>query len=95
MKRYFERLAVTTRKDIANYATYPAVNWFSFYSLRDALKKRGCTSLDRFDVMDPQSKSAPARFVLNLITNYPPVRFVAHILTHGTTVVAIKDSQVS
>ena len=95
VKRYFERLAVTTRKDIANYATYPAVNWFSFYSLRDALKKRGCTSLDRFDVMDPQSKSAPARFVLKLITNYPPVRFVAHILTHGTTVVAIKDSQVS
>ncbi len=37
MKHYFEKLAKTTRPQLANFATYPAVNWFSFYSLRSAL----------------------------------------------------------
>ena len=95
LKRHYERLAVTTRKEIANYATYPAVNWFSFYSLRDDLTKRGLKSLDRFDVMDTDSKGFPARLALKLILKYPAVRFLAHVLTIGTTVVAIKDSHAS
>ena len=32
VKRRYERLAVTTRPAIANYAKYPAVNWFTFYA---------------------------------------------------------------
>ena len=35
IKRYFERLAVTSRPDLANFAKYPAVHWFSYYGLRD------------------------------------------------------------
>src|SRR5262244_1029840 len=34
LKRRYETLAVTTRPQIANFATYPAVHWFSFYSLK-------------------------------------------------------------
>ena len=36
-KRYYERLAVTSRPSIANYAKYPAVNWFTFYRLESTL----------------------------------------------------------
>jgi len=38
VKRRYERLAVTTRPAVANYAKSPAVNWFSFYDLRDYLE---------------------------------------------------------
>ena len=41
IKRRYERLAVTTRPAIANYAKYPAVNWFTFYRLRDYLASTG------------------------------------------------------
>ena len=42
LKRYFEHLAITTRPEIAGYAKYPAVNWFSFYQLRQYFLKIGC-----------------------------------------------------
>ena len=29
LKRHFERLAITTRPDLANHARYPAVHWFT------------------------------------------------------------------
>jgi 2-polyprenyl-6-hydroxyphenyl methylase/3-demethylubiquinone-9 3-methyltransferase len=33
IKKHFERLAVTTRPELANYARYPAVNWFTYREL--------------------------------------------------------------
>jgi 2-polyprenyl-6-hydroxyphenyl methylase/3-demethylubiquinone-9 3-methyltransferase len=56
VKRYCERLAVTTRPALANHAKYPAVHWFSFYGLRDYLKPLGFHSLDRFDLIDLEGK---------------------------------------
>ena len=41
MKRYCERLAVTTRPGIANYARYPAVHWFSYFQLKEYLTQLG------------------------------------------------------
>src|SRR5262249_41171868 len=41
LKRYCERLAVTTKPQIASFAKYPAVNWFSFYELAHFLRERG------------------------------------------------------
>jgi len=59
MKRHYERLAVTTRPEVANYAKYPAVNWFTFYSLRSALRARGFNRfLDRLD-MKRQDREDP------------------------------------
>src|SRR5205807_1840429 len=49
LKRHCERLAVTTRQSLANHAKYPAVNWFSFYSLRDWLTALDFKCYDRFD----------------------------------------------
>jgi len=88
VKRYIERRAVTDWPEVANYARYPAVHWFSFYELRSFLGVRGFRSLDRFDVMRSCNKSAPARAVLGLLRRAAPLRFVAHVLTPYTVVVA-------
>lgn len=90
MKRRYERLAVTTRPELASYATYPAVNWFSFYSLRRYLEPLGYQCLDRFDTMDVGNNPLKRR-VLSVIRNVPGARFIAHVLTPSTRVVALKS----
>ena len=90
LKRYFEHLSMTTRPDIANYAKYPAVNWFSFYSLRAELSERGFRSMDRFDVMDLRNKKSLARGLVYSIRNFPLLRWLAHVATPGTMILAIK-----
>jgi 2-polyprenyl-3-methyl-5-hydroxy-6-metoxy-1,4-benzoquinol methylase len=91
LKRYFERLAVTTRPDLANYAKYPAVNWFTYYGLRDLLAARGFRCLDRFDMMDLHDKGVLSRFIVASLDRVPPLRALAHVCTRGTRLLAIKQ----
>ena len=88
VKRHIERRAVTDWPAVANYAKYPAVHWFSFYQLRKFLGGRGFRSLDRFDVMRTDNKSGFARAVVGLLRRAAPLRFLGHILTPYTVVVA-------
>jgi len=90
MKRYFERLAMTTHPRIANYAKYPAINWFSFYELRTVLDRWKFDSLDRFDLINIREKSRAARAVVTTLRVTPPLRWLAHVATPGTTVLATK-----
>jgi ubiquinone/menaquinone biosynthesis C-methylase UbiE len=92
LKRRYERLAVTTRPEIVGYATYPAVNWFSFYSLRDALAKRHFSAWDRFDIMRLTKGNVLVQLVTNLIRLLPPLRFVAQVLTPYTVLIAQKKA---
>ena len=92
LKRYFERIAVTTRPAVANYAKYPAVNWFSFYGLRNTLAPYGFVCSDRFDVMDLSSKGAAGKWIVGWIQNLPVLRWLAHVATPGTLVLAVKRS---
>lgn len=92
LKRYFERLATTTRPDLANFAKYPAVNWFSFYSLRAILMTLGFGCLDRFDVIDLSKKRTLARIIVSVIRTIPLLRRLAHVATPSTVVVAVKNS---
>ena len=92
IKHKVERLAVTTRPDLANFAKYPAVNWFSFYGLRRYLSQFGFDSMDRFDVMDTSCKGILARMIVLAIRTIPILRFFAHVATPGTMVVAVKRS---
>ena len=57
LKRYCERLAVTTHPHWVQYASFPAVNWFTFYQFREYLRARGVDAMDRFDVMDPKGST--------------------------------------
>jgi len=95
LKRYCERLAVTTRPAIANYAKYPAVNWFSFYGLRDYLAPLGFNCLDRFDLIDAAGKSAFARVVIRLLREASLLRFLGHMVTPSTYLVAVKNRSAS
>lgn len=90
VKRYCERLAVTTQPQLANYATYPAVNWFNFYRLRDTLAPFGFECLDRFDMVDLQRVRAPLRAFAKWARALPPARFAGHVLTPGTAVFAVR-----
>lgn len=92
VKRKYERLAVTTRPEIANYCKYPAVNWFSYYSLARYLKKRGFLCLDRFDMIETEGKGVLRKVVVASLRLLPPLRFLGHVLTPSSTVFAVKAS---
>jgi 2-polyprenyl-6-hydroxyphenyl methylase/3-demethylubiquinone-9 3-methyltransferase len=90
LKRRYERLATTTRPELANHAKYPAVNWFTYYQLRRYLSQRGFRCLDRFDVAAGADRGVARNLVLTLLTTIPPLRFLGHVATPGTTVFAQK-----
>lgn len=90
VKRYCERLAVTTRPALASYATYPAVNWFNFFELSSWLARRGLQSLDRFDLMDDAGFGLGARAALRVIRAFGPARFMAHVLTPYVVIFAAR-----
>jgi 2-polyprenyl-6-hydroxyphenyl methylase/3-demethylubiquinone-9 3-methyltransferase len=93
LKRYCERLAVTTRPWVANYAKYPAVNWFTFYGLRTALAERGFKGfMDRFDMAASRDNSRAKYHAINLIRTLPPLRLTAQVMSPATSIVAIKGS---
>lgn len=91
VKHYVERLATTTRPELANHAKYPAVNWFNAYGLSGELAKRGLVSMDRFDLVDTARKSKLAKLTIASIQAMPPLRFLAHVCTSGTIVMGIKE----
>ena len=89
LKRKYERLAVTTRPEIANHARYPAVNWFTFYQLRRYLVARGLRCFDRFDVIAMTPRSWPVRSLIAASRAVPPLRLAGHVLTEGTLIFAL------
>lgn len=91
LKRKYERLAVTTRPEIANHCTYPAVNWFSYYSLASYLKKRSFFCMDRFDLYETEDKGKATRIAVALIRSIPPLRLLGHMFTPASIVFAFKD----
>lgn len=90
VKRYCERLAVTTRPAIANHARYPAVHWFTFYQLRRYLADRGAVAFDRIDMIDATQLGAAAGFLVNAARALPPLRLLGHVATEGTVIFALK-----
>ena len=90
LKRRCEKMAVTTRPALANYAKYPAVNWFTFYQLQTYLAALGFQSLDRFQIMDATGKSVLARLVISSMQSVPALRRLGQICTPGTRILAIK-----
>lgn len=84
LKRYCERLAVTTRPQLVQHATFPAVNWFTYYGLRTVLAREGLRCFDRFDVAALGQQSSVGRAVLGTIRAVPPARLLAHVLTPYT-----------
>jgi 2-polyprenyl-6-hydroxyphenyl methylase/3-demethylubiquinone-9 3-methyltransferase len=91
LKRHFEQLAVTRRPDLANHATYPAVNWFSFYSLRRELAALGFRCLDRFQTASLDG-SRVKRLCLQVLRRSSALRLLAQIATPYTQIIAVRTS---
>jgi len=92
VKRWCERKAITTHPQWANYARYPAVNWFSYFELSRWLRARGFVTMDRFDMLATQPLGGMARSLVTSIRVLPPLRLLAHIATGGTTVWAVRNA---
>ena len=91
LKRYCERLAQTTRPEIVNYAKYPAVNWFSFYGLREFLRTLSFSSMDRFDVIDLTRRGLLVRGLVTCIRRVPMLRWLGHVTMPSLLLFAIKN----
>ena len=76
---------VTTHPQCVQYTSFPAVNWFSFYQLRDHLAQHGIVSLDRFDVM-ATGASRLREWVVATVRASSLLRFVAQVATPYTLV---------
>jgi hypothetical protein len=82
---------VTTRPQLASFDKYSAVNWFSFYELRVFLSRYGFISFGRFDLMDLSKKGLATKSILCLLRGSAVLRWLAHVLTEGTIVIAVKN----
>lgn len=92
LKRYYEDLALTTRPELAGFASDPAINWFTYYGLRSHLAHHGLRSLDRFDMLDANAGSLARRAALRLLLAVPALRFCAHVATPTTELLAFKPA---
>jgi 2-polyprenyl-6-hydroxyphenyl methylase/3-demethylubiquinone-9 3-methyltransferase len=84
LKKHYLKRSLTDAPHLANFATYPAVHWFSPYGLKRFLAKRGVVASDRFDLIDTTHRGGAARAVLGAIRLLPPLRFAAHVATPST-----------
>jgi 2-polyprenyl-6-hydroxyphenyl methylase/3-demethylubiquinone-9 3-methyltransferase len=94
LKRKCLALARTTRKQWVEYAEYPAVNWFSPPELAAALKRRGYSSLDRFDVIARRAAGNRSA-VAKLVASSSLLRYAAYFLTPYTMLIARHDRAAS
>lgn len=90
LKRYFENMAVTKKPEIVNFATYPAVNWFSPYSLTKVLNNMGFACLDRFEHIDSAKEKGVRKIAARAIQRWDMMRRLAHFSVPGTIIIAIK-----
>lgn len=93
LKRYCERLATSTRPGLVNFATYPAVNWFSFYSLRREFRERNMVSFDRLDVSDTSRMSDSKRRIVDFMRRSSLLRLSLQFLTPYTQIVGLKTQK--
>lgn len=92
IKHHFEKLAVTTRPSLANYAKFPAVNWFNPYALKAELARDGFSCRDRFDLVNTSKKGPIAKLLISAVRAAPPLRWLGFVCTPGTLLLAIKPS---
>ncbi|MCB1766195.1 MAG: class I SAM-dependent methyltransferase [Candidatus Competibacteraceae bacterium] len=92
LKHRYERLATTTRPELANYARYPAVHWFSFYGLSSFLAGHKIHSYDRFDILNTDKMGIVLRLSISMVRALPPLRFVGHIFTPYTAIFGVKNA---
>lgn len=92
LKRHFVRLALTTRPDLANFAKYPAIHWFTPYGLKKELQKSGFACFDRFDLLETNGKGVFTKLIVRSVRAIPFLRWLGFLFTTGTVILAVKPS---
>jgi 2-polyprenyl-6-hydroxyphenyl methylase/3-demethylubiquinone-9 3-methyltransferase len=93
LKNYCVKLARTTQPWLANYGKYPAVHWFTFYKLCDALRGRGFDRfLDRLDMIEVRTEGSWRANVARVLTKTPLTRLAFQVLTPNSLILAFKPS---
>jgi ubiquinone/menaquinone biosynthesis C-methylase UbiE len=92
LKRRYEALARTTRPELVSHAAFPAVHWFDFYSLRSSEELDGFQCLDRFDVSALAEHGPLGRSVLAVVRGVSVLRYLAHMGTPYTQILAVRRS---
>lgn len=91
LKRHYIRLAETTRPELANYAKYPAYNWFTVADLKAALRQHGFDGFyDRFDLAAGRLGNGPKGRVVRGITRVPFARWLSQFASPTSTIAAVK-----
>jgi 2-polyprenyl-6-hydroxyphenyl methylase/3-demethylubiquinone-9 3-methyltransferase len=90
LKKRYERLATTTRPELANHAQYPAVNWFSPYQLRRDIAALGFKAWDHFEWIDPRGSGSWRAIALRLVQNLALARWLVHVVTPYSVVLATR-----
>ena len=95
LKHYYERLALTTRPEVANYAKYPAVHWFTYYQLCNSLRQRGFDQfMDRLDMIEVRVNDSLQAKVASVLKSIPSARFFIQTITNGSYLLAFKSAAV-
>lgn len=93
LKRRYERLAVTSRPELVQYSSYPAVHWFSYARLRAYLEARGMTCHDRFELFEPDAERGVRTMLAEAIARSPALRAIAQFGVASTKVFAVKRAE--
>lgn len=89
VKRRCVQLALTKHPEWVSHAKYPAIHWFSPYSLGRVLSRLGLEVLDRFDLIALHSEGRRQK-VARVIRAMPPLKFLGHVMTPYTQLVGRK-----
>jgi 2-polyprenyl-6-hydroxyphenyl methylase/3-demethylubiquinone-9 3-methyltransferase len=95
LKRKCLQLALTTKKHWVAYAEFPAVNWFSPAELAGELKRRGYSSLDRFDLIVRREPTGAKSAIAKVVASSGVLRQLGYIVTPYTMLVARNDGSMA
>lgn len=90
VKRHYERLAVTSWPWLANYATYPAVNWFSYPELMAEVQHRGFQIFDRFDLAALRGPEGWKGWIIRLLSGVSALRYGGYLASPCSLLVGVK-----
>lgn len=89
VKRRCERMAVTTHGRWVQFTSFPAVNWFTYYGLRDHLAGLGLDAYDRFDVLADEGSPA-RRTAVTALRSMRVLRWLGQVCTPYTVAFGVK-----
>jgi 2-polyprenyl-3-methyl-5-hydroxy-6-metoxy-1,4-benzoquinol methylase len=90
VKQWCVKKSLTTHPHWVNHAKFPAVNWFSPFSLSRYLEQNGIEAQDRFDVMELYSTNQLKRSVARAAGITKVGRLLGHMCTPYTVLVGHK-----